>query len=680
MSVRAGVDTGGTFTDLVVFDEESGELRMTKVLSTPSEPSRAVFDSFAKAGLETSDVAYFVHGTTVATNALIERRGTEVALLTTDGFRDILRIQRVTRPNHFDLHWVKPRHFVPRSRCIGVPERVLRDGTVQRPLDEERLRDEIVRLRDAGEVKAIAVSYLFSFVNPDHEQRTRELIEELWPEAHVSLSHEVLPRWREYERTSTTVLDAYLKPLMHDHMAALEEQCERGGIGQLLVLRSNGGAMSADKAREQPVALVRSGPSGGIMASSALGTTLGLGDLIACDMGGTSFEACLLPDSEPAFTNLEELEYGVPIALTMVDARAIGAGGGSLAWVDAAGILKVGPRSAGAAPGPACYGRGGTEATVTDANVHLGRLSSDLLLAGDLPLDPDAAARALDPLAERLGLSRERVALGIVDVATSSMAQALRLVSTDRGHDPRGSTLVAYGGAGPLHACELARALQIGQVLVPRYPGAFSAFGALLADTRFDYTQTSWMRLRSLDLERVNDLYGMLERRALEDFRREGFAEAPRLLRSIDIRYVGQNWELTVTMPGGELTHEDFERAAREFEAEHERFYGYSIPGEELELLTFNVAAVGTRHTIELPTIETGPTPEPIARRGVSFTADDAPVETAIYRRESFSAGIEIEGPAIIAQVDATTLVPPGATVRVDEYSNLLMTVSEGTP
>jgi N-methylhydantoinase A len=359
----------------------------------------------------------------------------------------------------------------------------------------------------------------------------------------------------------------------------------------------------------------------------------------------------------------------------MVDARAVGAGGGSLAWVDAAGILKVGPRSAGADPGPACYGRGGTEATVTDANVHLGRLASDLLLAGDLPLDADAAARALDPLAERLGLSRERVALGIVDVATSNMAQALRLVSTDRGHDPRGSTLVAYGGAGPLHACELARALQIGQVLVPRYPGAFSAFGALLADTRFDYTRTAWMRLRSVDLGRVNDLYATLERRALEDFRNEGFAEAPRLLRSVDMRYVGQNWELTVTMPGGALTHEDFERAAKEFEAEHERFYGYSIPGEELELLTFNVAAVGTRHTIELPRIGPGPAPEPVARRGVVFGADEPPVETAVYRRETFPAGFELAGPAIVAQVDATTLVPPGTVARVDEYSNLLIAV-----
>jgi N-methylhydantoinase A len=675
MSVRAGVDTGGTFTDLVLFDEDTRELRMSKVLSTPTEPSRAVFDSFAKAGVDTHDVAYFVHGTTVATNALIERKGADVALLTTEGFRDVLRIQRVTRPNHFDLHWVKPRHFVPRSRCIGVPERVLRDGSVLVALDEDRLRDEIVRLREADEVEAVAVSYLFSFANPAHELRTRELLEELWPEVQVSLSHEVLPRWREYERTSTTVLDAYLKPLMHDYMRRLEDECERGGIGQLFILRSNGGVMTSRKACEQPVALVRSGPSGGIMASSALGKALGLGDLIACDMGGTSFEACLLPGSEPAFTNLEELEYGVPIALTMVDARAIGAGGGSLAWIDAAGILKVGPQSAGADPGPACYARGGTQATVTDANVHLGRLAPDFLLAGDLALDADAATRALDPLADALGLSRERVAQGIVDVATQNMAQALRLVSTDRGYDPRGSTLVAYGGAGPLHACELARALQIRQVLVPRYPGAFSAFGALLADTRFDYTRTSWMRLRFLDLDRANELFAGLEEQALEDFRREGFDEQPRLLRSIDVRYVGQNWELTVAMPGGTLRREDFEHAAALFAEEHERFYGYSIPGEELELATFNIAAVGTRHTVELPRIEPGSPPEPIDRRPVVFRADDGPVETAVYQRETFPPGIVIEGPAIVGQVDATTLIPPGALAKVDDHANLLITI-----
>jgi N-methylhydantoinase A len=411
------------------------------------------------------------------------------------------------------------------------------------------------------------------------------------------------------------------------------------------------------------------------MASSSLGRLLGLGDLIACDMGGTSFEACLLPGSEPAFTNQEELEYGVPIALTMVDARAIGAGGGSLAWVDPAGILKVGPRSAGADPGPACYGRGGTQATVTDANVVLGRLAPEFLLAGDLELDVDRAGEALDDLAGQLGLTRERVAQGIVDVANSNMSQALRLVSTDRGHDPRGSTLVAYGGAGPLHACELARALQISQVLIPLYPGAFSAFGALLADTRFDYTQTRWMRMRHLDVGVANEVFDSLETRAADDFRREGFDEAPQLVRSIDVRYVGQNWELNVPMPGGPLSTDDFERAAGVFEQEHERFYGYSIPGEELEILTFNVAAVGTRHAVELPRLQAGVAPEPIVRRGVVFHAEEGPVETAVYRRDDLLAGATIEGPAVVGQVDATTLLPPGSSARVDDYGNLIISV-----
>jgi len=675
MSLRAGVDTGGTFTDLVLYDPDTGELQIAKVSSTPAAPSRAVVDHFAKASIDTTAISTFVHGTTVATNALIERKGARVALLTTDGFRDILRIQRTMRPGHFDLHWVKPKHFVPRSNCIGIPERILADGEVMVPLDETRVREEITRLRDDGTVAAIAVSYLFSYVNPAHELLTRDLIEEIWPGVHVSLSHEVLPRWREFERTSTTVLDAYLKPLMRDYMQKLEETCHESGIGQLLILRSNGGVMSPAKAKEQPVSLVRSGPSGGIMASSAIGRLRGLGDMIACDMGGTSFEACLLPGSEPAFTNLEEVEFGVPIALTMVDARAIGAGGGSLASVDTAGILKVGPQSAGADPGPACYGRGGTQATVTDANVVLGRLAPEFLLAGDLALDVSASERALDALASQLGLSRERVAQGIVDVANGNMAQALRLVSTDRGYDPRGSTLIAYGGAGPLHACELAGSLQISRVLIPVYPGAFSAFGALLADTRFDYTQTRRMRMRDLDIDAVNDVLQGLETRAARDFRHEGFVEAPRLVRSVDVRYVGQNWELNVPLPGGELTDGDIAAGAKSFEDEHERFYGYSIPGEELELLTFNVAAVGTRHSVELPKLAGGPQPEPIDRRPVVFMADDGAVETAVYDRSSFRAGTEIAGPAVVGQVDATTLLPPGSVGRVDEYGNLTITV-----
>ena len=675
MAVRAGVDTGGTFTDLVAYDEQSGELRMAKALSTADDPSRAVFDSFARAGLETSEIEYFVHGTTVATNALIERRGAPVALFITEGFRDVLHMQRTVRPDHFDLHWVKPKPLVPRSRCVGIGERMLKDGTVLIPLDEDHVRASTEALRDGGEVGAIAVSYLFSFMNPEHEQRTAEIVREVWPEARISLSSTVLPRWREYERTSTTVIDAYLKPLMRDYMRNLERDCEAGGIRQVLVLRSNGGVMTSSRASEQPVSLVRSGPSGGIMACQQLGKLVGLGDLIAADMGGTSFEACLLPGGEPTFTNREELEWGIPIALTMVDARSIGAGGGSIARVDAAGILRVGPDSARADPGPACYKRGGTQPTVTDANAVLGRLAPEFRLAGDFELDFGAAETAVDTLAEPLGLDRVRVAQGIVDVANNNMAQALRLVSTDRGYDPRGAALVAYGGAGPLHACELARALQMQSVVVPRYPGAFSALGALLADARFDYATTYWMRMRHLDLDRVNQIFEALERQAAGEFVAEGFSEPPLVRRAVDLRYVGQNWELSLELPAESLTREDFTDVEERFAAEHERFYGYHLPGEELEILTFKLAALGTRHELELPRVAEGPAPEPIARRAVVFSGDDAPVDTPLYRREELPAEFTIAGPALIGQIDATTLLPPGSEARVDEYGNLHVTI-----
>ena len=410
------------------------------------------------------------------------------------------------------------------------------------------------------------------------------------------------------------------------------------------MLRSNGGVMSSLRASEQPVALVRSGPSGGIIASQQLGLQSGLGDLIAADMGGTSFEACLLPDGRPAFTNHEEFGRGIPIAVTMVDARSIGAGGGSIARVDTAGILRVGPQSAGADPGPACYRRGGTEPTVTDANAVLGRLAPEFRLAGDYELDFDAAASVVNALATQLGLDGIRVAQGIVAVANNNMAQALRLVSTDRGYDPRGAALVAYGGAGPLHACELARALQMRSVVIPRYPGAFSAFGALLADARFDYSKTYWMRMRDLDLDRVSAIFGDLEGQAVEEFRHENFREAPVLSRAIDVRYVGQNWELEIPVPGGETREADFDEVARRFADEHERFYGYHLPGEELEILTFKVSAIGSRHELALPRIASGATPAPIARRPVVFADGVEPVETPLYRREALPAGADDRG------------------------------------
>jgi N-methylhydantoinase A len=558
---------------------------------------------------------------------------------------------------------------------FGIGERMLADGSVLIPLDEDGVREVLGDFRDRAEIAALAVCYLFSYMNPVHERRTREIAREVWPEVPVSLSSDVLPRWREYERTSTTVIDAYLKPRMRQYMRNIEQDCAAGGINQVLVLRSNGGVMSASRAAEAPVALVRSGPSGGVIASQEMGRRAGLGDLIAADMGGTSFEACLLPNGNATYTNHEEFEWGVPIAVTMVDARSIGAGGGSIARVDSAGILRVGPDSAGADPGPACYGLGGTDATVTDANAVLGRLAPEFRLAGDYSLDFDRAEAAVSRLARQLRLDTRRVAQGIVAVANNNMAQALRLVSTDRGYDPRTAVLIAYGGAGPLHACELAQALQMRSVIVPRYPGAFSALGALLADARFDYSQTFRMRLRTLDIDRANQVFAELEARAATDFRHEGFNDTPLLTRELDVRYVGQNWELSVTVPGGRLQAQDFKHIVTRFAAEHNRFYGYELPGEELEILTFKVAAIEARHDLTLPTIPEGPPPVPLGRRSVHFGQNERPVVTPVYDRDTLSAGATIVGPALFGQVDATTLVPPGSQALVDPNGNLLITI-----
>lgn len=666
-----GVDTGGTFTDLVRIERD--DISVTKILSTPDNPADAIFDAIGQTGVDPSAIARFVHGTTVATNALIERTGSGVALCATQGFRDLLRIQRIRRPDHFGLHWQKPKPLVPRRLSFGVPERVLFDGTVERPLDEAEVARIGEELRERGEARAIAVSYLFSFVNPEHELRTREILREVFPEAEVSLSCEVLPRWREFERTSTTVIDAYLKPRVKGYLRDLERRCESAGIPEPMIVRSNGGVAPARMAAEMPAALVRSGPAGGVVAACHLGRRLGLGDLIAADMGGTSFEAALLPGSAPTYTNDEELQWGAPIAITMVDVRSIGAGGGSLAEVDVAGMLRVGPKSAGAMPGPACYGRGGTGATVTDSNVQLGRLPAAFQLAGSLELKPELAREALGRLGDQLGYDPDRVAHGIISIANNHMAQALRLVSTDRGYDTRDATLVAYGGAGPLHACELAAALRLRRVLVPRFPGALSALGGLLAEERLDLARTRHMLHADADVERIRDLFAQLEAEAAERLGVRPGEDELVVKRSIDARYVNQNWELNVDVPGGEIAADVLDEIATAFEREHERVYGYSIEGAELEFLTFRIAAVKVGSLPELPALPAAGSVSAVGRAPVSFDPDEGRIEVPLYWRDDLGAGAEIEGPAIVGQRDSTTVLTPGSRATVDELGNLLI-------
>jgi len=669
-----GVDSGGTFTDLVAIDADTSEFRLSKVLSTPRQPQDALFAALGRAELEPAEVDTLVHGTTVATNALLERTVANVALLATAGFRDLLFLQRGTRPDPYDLSWRKPHPVLPRRWCFDVPERLTADGRERQPLDEQAVRAIVRSLRDGGEVEAIAVAYLYSYLDAAHERRTRELILEEWPGVSVSLSSDVLPRWREYERTSTTVIDASLKPRIESYMSGLAERCAASGVGRVSILRSNGGVMTIRRAAEHPVTLVRSGPSGGIVACQAIGATLGLGDLIAADMGGTSFEAALLTAGEPLVTTNEELEWGIPISVPMLDVRSIGSGGGSILDVDAAGLLKVGPESAGSDPGPACYGRGGTRPTVADANVVLGRLSESFALGGTQRISRELAREAIRPLSDKLKLSVEEVARGALQVCNHSMAQALRLVSTDRGYDPRGAALIAYGGAGPLHACELARELRIGLVVVPPHPGAFSALGALLADARFDYTATRIVELDGAAGAKIEEVRGSLTRVAERDLREEQIGDAS-LVFEVDVCYVGQNWELAVHLPesGPDLVA----NLRHDFEALHERLYGFRLSNERMQLTGMRLVARAPRTQFELPRATTRAAARERSAERVHFEGFGA-VETRVLERASLASGDAVPAPALLGQLDSTVVIPPDASATVHETSAILIALPDG--
>ena len=671
MSISIAVDVGGTFTDLISLDS-GGKVSEAKSPTTPDDPSRGIFDVLAKAGVDFDAISYFVHGSTVGTNLLIERRGPNVGLITTRGFRDILRIQRVVRPRSFDLHWVKPRHLVERTMSLEVDERVGAHGEIVEPLREDDVRAAVERFKAEG-VTAIAVSYMFSFLNSSHEIRTRELIRSLYPEAYVSISSEVYPQWREYERTSTSVIDVYLKPHIDDYLTALEAGLKERGASHLLIMRSNGGVMTTASAREQPVTMIQSGPAGGVIASLYTGRLLDIDPLMTADIGGTSFDTCLISDGSPSTTSTTELEFGMPIATPMLDIRSVGAGGGSLAWIDPAGLLKVGPQSAGAVPGPACYGRGGQTATSTDANAVLGRLDSDFKLGGDVQIQQSAARDAVARISAELGFEPERTAAGILGIMNSNMAETMRLLTIDRGLDPREFTLVAFGGAGPLHGAYLAEELGMRRVIVPPSPGAFSALGALMADTRFDYVKTRIAYSENLNLEAINDDFSELEERALSDFKRERFDDPPDLLRSIDFRYSGQNWELEVSVPNGPITPAVIADARRRYDAEHDRQFGWSFADSAFELVNFRVVALARHAELVLPEIPTGPLTAPIKSTNVHFAEAGGDLDTPFYLRSLLTADSELPGPAIVVEDDATTLIPPDWTARVEPHGSIIL-------
>ncbi|MBM4407173.1 MAG: hydantoinase/oxoprolinase family protein [Chloroflexi bacterium] len=684
MSLRVGVDVGGTFTDLVMFDPVTNRLSFTKTSSTPSNQALGVEEGIGKvvgaAGRTAPDIEFLVHGTTVATNALLERKGVRCGLLVTRGFRDVLQIGRQDRPKLYDWFAQKAPPLVPRELTFEIAERALHTGEILEPLDEAQAIAAIEAARAKG-VTALAVCLLHSYANPAHERRLAELIAEHFPEAEVSLSSAVIPEFREYERASTTTANAYVMPIVRRYVGLLEERVGAMGVpAGLHIMASNGGLMTARAAGEQSVRTMLSGPAAGVLGAVAIAKAAGFGSVLTVDMGGTSFDICLAHEGRIRFT--KESEIGsLPVKVPMIDIHTLGAGGGSVAWIDAGGALRVGPRSAGAVPGPACYGRGGTEATVTDANLVLGRLDPKRFLGGEMGLDPDAARRAVhERIAEPLGLTVEAAAEGIVRVINATMVRGMRAVSVEKGYDPREFALVAFGGGGPLHASDLAREAGLTAVLVPPMPGVTSALGLLVADLRYDESATFLRPLATADPAGLAAVYEDLESAARDRMRRDGVPDdAVTITRSAEMRYARQSHELDVAVPTGPIDAATLATVRERFEEEHRRAYGFAMT-EDMVLVNAQVSAVASLPKPPFEPLGGGNgargagRAQPVDRRPIYVAG--AWVDADVFERRDLGPGVRIAGPAIVEQPDTTVLLLPGDTGLVDGQGNLLLEVA----
>lgn len=667
-----GVDVGGTFTDFAARNVATGEFAVHKRPSTPHDPSVAILEGFgelqAKIGITGDDVGRFAHGTTVATNALLQRKGAKVGVVTTRGFRDLLEIGRQVRPAIYDLQTDAPPPLADRRSRLEIEERIGPDGAALTQLTDAAIDQLMDELADLPDIQSLAICLLFSFANPDHEQRIASALKQARPDLYVSVSSEVQPEFREYERFSTALINAFLQPEVSRYMERLQAAVGRAAPNARFgIFQSSGGLMSVEKATKFPVRTALSGPAAGAVGATAAGAASGIGNIVTLDIGGTSTDVCLIRDGKTEIAHVREIA-GFRIRLPMVDIHTVGAGGGSIARLAPDGLMRVGPESAGAVPGPACYSKGGTEPTVTDANVYLGRLPLSLA-GGGLTIDPAKAEAVITEIAGKLGVSPVKAALGIAGIATSNMTRAIRAVSTEKGHDPRDFALMPFGGAGGLHAADVAKSLGIRRILVPRAPGILCADGLLEAELQENFVASLRTRLDG-DVSSVRQVVDQLSQDARLWLKTEADgAEEGRVLISFDMRYVGQNYELPVEVledPG------DVPTLKATFLAEHMRAYGHADPAAPIEIV--NIRAKGVARLVQGAGDLAGPSVlgAPIERTQVWFE-EAAPVETPIYDRTTLPIGTRLDGPAIISQLDSTTVIPPGATVTVDKALNLLM-------
>ncbi len=685
-TVRAASDVGGTFTDLVYFstDPETGAQRIVTAKSdtTPPDYEQGVMNVLRKSGVSLEEIAFLAHGTTLVINALAERKGVKTALITTEGFRDSLEIARGNRPDFFNLHYEKPPPFVPRYLRREVRGRVAQTGEERRPLDLGGLDAILDDFRAEG-VEAIAICLLHSYANPSHERAVLERVRESWPEVSVVASHQISREWREYERTSTAVLSAYVQPVAERYLTRLVDALDESGFdGQLYVMQSNCGVDSVQKTREIPITMVESGPASGFWGAAELGRLLGFPNILALDIGGTTAKCSLIEGGHVKvisdyWIERDRFSAGYPIQVPIVDVVEIGQGGGSIAWVDDFGRLHVGPQSAGAVPGPAAYGRGGTEATTTDANLALGRINPDYFCGGEIQADMDAVERALGAVAEKLGVDAAAAAEGVVRIANNNMINALKLVSVNRGYDPRDFTLVAFGGGGGMHAVALAAELGIRKAVVPRAADVFSAWGMLMSDLRRDYFVTHLMTLNAETAPRLGALLDEMADVARAQFAHEGVApEQVRFVRFGNLRYENQEHGVEVPLPDGEIDAAAVETIAETFHTAYEREYTYRLDAriEFVAAHVIAIAEVGKLAPAPLPAIGRRLEEALKGRRRVDY-ATEGVHDADIYAGELLEPGMSFEGPAIVETSGTTVVVHPGNDVHVDDYGNLIISV-----
>ncbi len=680
--IRVGIDTGGTFTDVVAIDEESGEQVTTKTPSTPVNPADGFLTGVAKVldllGTTGADLSAVSHGTTVATNQLLEGAVGDLGFITTEGYEFVLEIARQSVPDGYgnSYFWVKPPRIVRADRVRTVRGRLDFQGSEVRPFDEEQATEVARWFRDQG-LTTIGVCFLHSYADPVHELRMREILRREHPDAVVSISSDVLREYREYERSVTTLVDAAVKPKMASYVANIKTRLDEVAPGvPFYVMKSNGGVLSADEVVHQPITTVLSGPAAGALGAALVAREAGIDRVLTCDGGGTSTDVAVVLDGEPALTT-EGTVGQYPSKIPMIDVVTVGAGGGSVAWLAPEGTLKVGPRSAGADPGPLCYGRGGTEPTITDAHLVLGRIPPHLL-GGEIPLDADRARAGLSALAERLGLGLEECATGILEISAWNQANALRQVTVQRGLDVRDFTLTTFGGSGSLLLCRLVDILGLAGVLVPRNPGNVSAFGLLTVDVRNDYVQTAVSRHDALDLDMVQGIVDDLQAQAAKALDREGFPAAEhRYLRTADLRYAGQAFEVRVEVPDGPIDERLTRAVADGFHAAHEQLYGYAFrddPRQPVEWVNLRVSGVGPIPRPRLPVLPAAQGGPERARTGVRRVFFDEHVDTPVYWRPDLGPGDVLHGPAVVEEFGSTVPLHPGFAARVDRFGNLLVT------